>query len=103
MNTIFQRRDPTCDNCKSRFIYRCLKCKAEHSNKKAIQQHIKQHLETYTFSCSTCDKHFSKVENLKMHEKVCVKEPMFQCQMCPYKTKLKPYILRHIDLSHSDD
>ncbi|KAJ3635642.1 hypothetical protein MTP99_008535 [Tenebrio molitor] len=50
-----------------------------------------------TFRCPSCDKWYLRKSSLNNHRKFeCGKEPNYFCATCPYKTKIKGNLRRHV-------
>lgn len=53
------------------------------------------------FSCPRCNKVYNWRTNLLRHLRLeCGKEPQFHCSYCPYKTKQKSHLTRHVAGRH---
>lgn len=53
------------------------------------------------FSCPRCNKVYNWRTNLRRHVRLeCGKAPQFHCSFCPYKTKQKAHLTRHIAGRH---
>lgn len=53
------------------------------------------------FSCPRCNKVYNWKSNLQRHVRLeCGKAPQFHCSYCPYKTKQKGHLTRHIAKRH---
>ncbi|GFG35033.1 hypothetical protein Cfor_07636, partial [Coptotermes formosanus] len=53
------------------------------------------------FSCPRCNKVYNWRTNLRRHIRLeCGKAPQFHCSFCPYKTKQKAHLTRHIAGRH---
>ncbi|CAH1964258.1 unnamed protein product [Acanthoscelides obtectus] len=53
--------------------------------------------------CSKCGNTFTRVDNLKRHQKyVCGMPPQFQCILCSYATKHKYVLAVHMKSRHPD-
>lgn len=51
--------------------------------------------------CYLCGRWYKHQRNLSRHQKYeCGKEPQFECQLCPYKAKLKGNLKTHVLLRH---
>ncbi|KAJ8683899.1 hypothetical protein QAD02_019691 [Eretmocerus hayati] len=70
---ILMLRRSKCRVCKSRLSLLCGKCDLRFPNIGALRLHAKSHLEDI-YQCSKCVKGFGRLENLKMHEKMCEKQ-----------------------------
>lgn len=54
-----------------------------------------------SFSCPRCNKVYNWRTNLRRHVRLeCGKAPQFHCSYCPYKTKQKGHLTRHIAGRH---
>lgn len=54
------------------------------------------------FQCG-CGNTYRYERNLKMHQKrECGKEPSFACPHCPYRSKQKSHMKRHVRCKHGD-
>ncbi|PSN32906.1 hypothetical protein C0J52_13327 [Blattella germanica] len=53
------------------------------------------------YSCPRCNKVYNWKTNLQRHIRLeCGKAPQWHCTMCPYKTKQKGHLLRHVAGRH---
>jgi hypothetical protein len=56
-----------------------------------------------SFPCTKCGKVYNWRGNLLRHMRLeCGKEPQFQCSYCPYMTKHKNHLRRHVMTRHKD-
>ena len=56
-----------------------------------------------SFPCTRCGKVYNWRGNLLRHMRLeCGKDPQFQCSYCPYMTKHKNHLLRHVKTRHKD-
>ena len=58
-------------------------------------------VEQRRFSCPRCNNVYNWRSNLRRHIRLeCGKAPQFHCPFCPYKTKQKGHLSRHIAARH---
>lgn len=56
-----------------------------------------------SFPCTRCGKVYNWRGNLLRHMRLeCGKAPQFQCSYCPYETKHKNHLQRHVTSRHRD-
>ena len=64
----------------------CPKISETLSSVKSLESHLKSHLKsrpsTKCFSCTTCGKEFSKVDNLQLHQKLHFGQKDYICSVC---------------------
>jgi hypothetical protein len=54
------------------------------------------------FACTACGKVYRYYRNLQSHiRQECGKEPHLLCPYCPYRTKIKSNLKKHLQLKHS--
>lgn len=54
------------------------------------------------FMCNKCGRSYKRLESLKTHQaQQCGKPKEFFCDYCPYKSKLKSNLKRHLYSRHS--
>jgi len=53
------------------------------------------------FMCPRCNNVYNWRSNLRRHIRLeCGKDPQFHCRICPYKTKQKGHLARHVAARH---
>lgn len=58
--------------------------------------------EQTVFLCGKCGRNYKYKKTLRQHQVYeCGKEPMFSCQFCPFKSKLKGNLKTHMAFKHS--
>ena len=64
-------------------MFTCEKRGKEFTEKTNLLRHMKTHVDSsQTYSCSICDKEFSRADNRKRHEAPHGQRPLFTCQIC---------------------
>nr|CAD7463092.1 unnamed protein product [Timema tahoe] len=59
-------------------------------------------MEPGNFPCTSCGKNYRWKRSLVTHMKLeCGKEPSFQCFYCPFKSKLKGNLNKHMRVKHN--
>ncbi|KAL1129450.1 hypothetical protein AAG570_013976 [Ranatra chinensis] len=54
------------------------------------------------FCCQNCGKCYRRLSGLENHSRLgCGKDLQFECSYCPYKTKLKQNLARHLNETHN--
>jgi hypothetical protein len=54
------------------------------------------------FACDACGKVYRYYRNLQSHiRQECGKEPQILCPFCPYRTKIKSNLKKHIQIKHA--
>lgn len=82
--------------------YNCGKCRKGYSSDFALEEHQKTHEVASFYQCSTCQMQYKTTTGLKYHQ---IREhsdmdPMFTCDYCGKRFKLKLDLGLHIDRSH---
>lgn len=72
-------------------LFRCDHCNYKSTFRRYFQEHMQRRHslidpENY-HNCSTCDKRFRLLKDLKPHENICGKAAHLQCKFCSYKTR----------------
>lgn len=58
-------------------------------------------MRTGPYECPNCGRSYKHKRGMLQHQKYeCGKEARFQCQLCPYKSKLKGNLKSHIIVQH---
>ncbi|KAJ4427494.1 hypothetical protein ANN_25142 [Periplaneta americana] len=74
-----------------------------HYQKRDAQQIGSSSIGPGSFPCTRCGKVYNWRGNLLRHMRLeCGKAPQFQCTYCPYMTKHKNHLQRHITSRHKD-
>ncbi|XP_014225389.1 zinc finger protein 91-like [Trichogramma pretiosum] len=81
-------------------IYQCTECDYSTKNSDVLRHHV---LFRHTYidpadyhKCPDCTKPFKTLDLMKKHMKYCSIQPTFSCDQCPFKSKYKKTITRHI-------
>ncbi|KAJ9600576.1 hypothetical protein L9F63_026288 [Diploptera punctata] len=74
-----------------------------HYHKRDSQQCGSSSVGPGAFPCTRCGKVYNWRGNLLRHMRLeCGKAPQFQCSYCPYMTKHKNHLQRHVTTRHKD-
>lgn len=87
-------------------LFKCDKCSHSSSTKTSIERHMKQiHLQQSpkSFSCSTCNKTFSRNIVLQNHEKIhLAQRPTFDCPHCGKALSSQTAVRNHVSWVHKE-
>ena len=93
--------------CAIEFIFQCKYCPFKTKFRHGLRIHKQRmHQEFCTknyIKCPDCEKKYKNLHSLNRHiKKLCGQIPKFKCDHCPYKVNRKYYLIKHIQLNHSD-
>lgn len=87
-------------------LYQCDLCNAEFTNKFNLSRHMNTHTRK-RYECCKCSKTLSCLENLKRHEKICIraskshkKQRQFPCRHCGLPFDTYEDLFDHINVEH---
>lgn len=79
-------------------LHRCDVCQRTFKNKYILNSHLNSH--TKPFSCSLCNKHFSRSFDLKRHWRLHTGEKPFSCSLCDYTATFHSAMRFHMLKKH---
>lgn len=97
MNQAF-KNNPCCEKCKTKILFQCSTCDTRFERYSQIKYHVRNSCGTeMNTECPKCKKKLRNLGTLKGHLQFCRREPHISCRLCPYKTKFKKVLKKHLE------